>query len=365
MNGMLALLREAVATARSQRVASLVSIIMIAGVCAAVLLTTGRSVGAEQDVLASIDSSGTRSIVVRAEPAAGVDSSVLTRIEDVRGIEWVAAFGPATDVTNEALPSGLNVPARRIYAADPTKAGLPGRSEPDGSSAWVSAKARDALGMVDAAGSVVDGDGRAMVVRGDLRPPENLSFLEPLVVSPAPIEETGAVSVIVVVATRPELVAPLSKVVSSVIAPDDPSGVTVTTSESLATLRALVQGQLGAFGRELALLVFAVTGLLTSVILYGLVMMRRKDFGRRRALGATRGLIVALLLAQMVIVSVIGAVLGTGVATAVLIAGHVPIPGPAFILSVVVLAVFVGVVSALVPAVAASRRDPLRELRVP
>ncbi len=64
---MLAIIREAMASARSQPVASVVSIIMVAGMCATVLLTTGRTAGAEQAVVASIDSAGTRAVVVRAD----------------------------------------------------------------------------------------------------------------------------------------------------------------------------------------------------------------------------------------------------------------------------------------------------------
>ena len=60
------LIREAIATARSQPVASALTVFMVAGMILAVMLTTGRTVGAEQEVLGSIDSAGTRSITIRA-----------------------------------------------------------------------------------------------------------------------------------------------------------------------------------------------------------------------------------------------------------------------------------------------------------
>lgn len=41
-----AVVREALASARSQPVASVMSIVMVVGMCATVLLTTGRTVGA-------------------------------------------------------------------------------------------------------------------------------------------------------------------------------------------------------------------------------------------------------------------------------------------------------------------------------
>ena len=68
----MAVVREALATSWAQPVASVVTIVMVAGMCATVLLTTGRTVGAEQAVISSIDSAGTRSIIVRAETSREV-----------------------------------------------------------------------------------------------------------------------------------------------------------------------------------------------------------------------------------------------------------------------------------------------------
>jgi putative ABC transport system permease protein len=153
--------------------------------------------------------------------------------------------------------------------------------------------------------------------------------------------------------------------VQSVLAVDDPTKIKVTTSESLATLRALVQGQLGSFGRSLVIVIFALTAVLVAAILYGLVMLRRRDFGRRRALGASRGLIVGLLLTQTAFLSLIGASAGTVIALISLKVTGDPLPGLEFLIALDVLAIVVGVLAALVPAIVASRRDPLKELRVP
>jgi putative ABC transport system permease protein len=126
-----------------------------------------------------------------------------------------------------------------------------------------------------------------------------------------------------------------------------------------------VQGQLGSFGRNLVIVIFALTALLVAAILYGLVMLRRKDFGRRRALGASQSLIVAILLTQMAVLSVIGAILGSAGAAIGLIATGDPLPSWDFFTAVCILATVTGLVAALAPALAAARRDPLKELRVP
>lgn len=93
--------------------------------------------------------------------------------------------------------------------------------------------------------------------------------------------------------------------------------------------------------------------------------MRRKDYGRRRALGATRSFIVGLQLTQTALLVCAGVALGAVVAHGVLMAIGAPLPGPLFMLATAVLSLASALVASLLPAVVASRRDPVTELRVP
>jgi len=367
MTRAIALVRESLVSAWAQPVASLVAIVMVAGMCASVLLTTGRTVGAEQAVIGSIDSAGTRSIVVSANPAAGLSPSVLDRIANLDGVEWAGAFGSARDSTNALIPDGTKVPTRLAWSYNFERLGVPAAEALPGSTAWASEAALEQLGMLSGFGGVVLDEGEMYAVAGKVDTPDYLSILEPLVLIPQRSDEpTDAhVSVLVVIASRPDLVSPVAQAVHSVLAVDDPSAVKVSTSESLATLRALIEGQLGTFGRSLVIVIFALTAVLVTAILYGLVMLRRKDFGRRRALGASRGLIIGLLLVQMSALSTAGAVLGTTAAIASLKISGDPLPSLEFFVALNILAISVGCLAALLPAIAASRRDPLKELRVP
>ena len=99
--------------------------------------------------------------------------------------------------------------------------------------------------------------------------------------------------------------------------------------------------------------------------MYGLVLLRRKEFGRRRALGASQRLIVALLVAQIGLIAVTGAVLGSAIALGVLASTGDPLPRFDYVFGLILLAVAVATLASLVPAMAAARREPVRELRVP
>jgi putative ABC transport system permease protein len=361
-----AVLREAVATARSGRVASALNVLVVAGMVVAVMLTTGRTVGAEQRVVGSIDQAGTRAIVVRADDSAGLDTDVLTRIAPIQGIEWAGSFSSAIDATNTRVPDGTRVPVRYAYGDNLALLGMPARSPLPGDLAYASPEALAQLGMPVPAGGVTLTTGPSYGIGGALSTPDFLAGFEPLVLIPQPRGATPApVNVIVVIASRPDLVAPVATALTSVLAATDPTKVSIQTSEALANLRALVQGQLASFSRGLVLALLGLTGAIVAVILYGLVMMRRKDFGRRRALGATRGLIVALILCQTALLAVVGIAIGLVVSTAALIALRDPFPGFAFTGALSILTLLTATVAALIPAAVASRREPIKELRVP
>ena len=360
-----ALLREATVSALNQPVATLLTVAMIAGMCTAVLLTSGTTDGAERAVISTLDSAGTRSIVVRTD-AAGVDTGVLDRLANIDGIGWAAAFGPAADVQNTAFPGGARVPLRLAWGHDWTALGLPASLIRDGTFSWVSPAAAGQLGMTLPAGGVRDvTGGREYSVAGALTVPEELAFLEPLQLAPQPDGPPQPIALLVVVAATPGGVAPVAAAVTSLLAAQDPGKIKLETSQNLAALRSLIQGQLGGFGRSLTLAILAVTALLSAAILYGMVTLRRRDYGRRRALGAPQQLVLALIMLQTALLGAVGAVLGSGSALLVLALTRQPVPGVPYVVAIGVLAVGVSVLASPVPGIAASRREPIRELRVP
>lgn len=361
-----AVIRESGASARSQPVSSLVTVLMVVGMILAVMLTVGRTVGAEQQVLGSIDSSGTRSITVRAEASAGITSSVMDRIAGIEGIEWAAGFSAAADGTNSAISDGNKVPVRLAYGSQFGRLGVPEQSAVGDATGWASEHALELLGMPDRAGGVTLTNGLSYGVGGAMSLPDFLSGFEPAVFVPQPAPHGDEViSTLVVIADTPQLVGPVSKAVVAVLGAEDPSKVTVQTSEALAQLRGLIEGQLGSFSRGLVLALLGLTGALLAILLYSLVMMRRRDFGRRRALGATRGLIIGLLLTQTGMLALIGMGIGIVLSGALLAASGDPWPGLAFSAALGILTLLTALFAALVPATIASRREPIRELRVP
>ncbi|MFT4123546.1 MAG: lipoprotein ABC transporter permease [Microbacteriaceae bacterium] len=363
------LLREVASTARAQPVMSLVAVLLSGALSAAVLLTAGGTDANQRSVLASIDSAGTRSIIVSMDTGAGVGADVIERLSDIPSIAWAGGFGSAVDAKNSALGSaGVNVPVRRVWTDDLGGLGIPddGAQTLTGTeAAWASSEALTQLGLGGAYGAITADDGRGLDVAGRIAVPSYLDFLEPLVLSPQTTTSDLDLATLVVIARQPAEVEPLTALISSLLDPADASKVTIRTSESFARLRALVDEQLSSSSWSLVVTLFGLTGLLTFVVNMGLVIMRRKDFGRRRALGATKGLIVALMVAQAGALAALGAVLGIGASLACLLVAGAPLASPSYTLALGWMCVAVGIVSSLLPGLAAARREPIRELRVP
>ncbi|WP_425563329.1 ABC transporter permease [Microbacterium panaciterrae] len=156
-----------------------------------------------------------------------------------------------------------------------------------------------------------------------------------------------------------------SSAVISLLGVTDRSKVRIASSEQLATLHDLVSTQLGAFGNNLVLIVFGLMAFVVCATTWGLVLLRRKDFGRRRALGASRRLVIILVTGQAMILAIAGATLGSAAGVAVLAIVGAPAPNLVFFLATTVLAAFVQCLGTLPPAIAASMQDPVKELRVP
>lgn len=373
-----ALLREAIASAWGTKVASIVSIMMIAGMVVAVLLTNGRTIGAQQGVIDTLDDAGTRAVVVRAQEGSGLDTSTLARLEGVSSIAWLGGFGTATDTTNTLVPGSTKVPLRLGFGLDLASLGITAPSLPG--TAYASPTALEQLGMDAAAGSVTTAEGIDYSIGGLLEVPEHLEFLEPLIIvptepQPVPTLDDAATSpqvlrgdelaILVAIADDAAHVAAVTDIVRGVIDISDPQRVTFETSQQLAQLRELIDAQLGGAGWALVIAIFGLTAVLVAAILYALVMMRRKDFGRRRALGASQGLIVGLVLLQVAVLGIVGVLLGAAISFTALAAGGDPQPPLTYYGALMILAAVTATVAALVPAAAAARRDPARELRVP
>lgn len=174
------LTREGARIARSQPVASLVTMLMAAATCLAVLATTGQTAATEHEVLAGLDSVGSRIIVITDdEGRARIDPASVDAIGALDTVESVVGFGPVRDL-RVAVPGlgavGAPAGARELYGDLPAQLVVTrGRWQPG--AALVGPRARKTYGLREPSGTLQDADGLDHAVTGAFRARGHLAFL--------------------------------------------------------------------------------------------------------------------------------------------------------------------------------------------
>ena len=351
--------------ALTQPVASTVTAVIVAGVCVVILSTTGQTVAIERAVLERIDDAGTRTIVIEdTEGRAGLDAETVARVAGLAGVEWVLGLGGARDVRPIGLEGGSPVPIRSYMGILPASI-TTSEWDPRPGVSLAGIDAIRTLGFATAAGPVqgTGVDQPSIGVVGWLRAEAPLEFLNSGVITVA--ERDEQVVRIIVLATSAERASALAVAATAVLDPVDPGSVVVQTSEVLVDVRAAVQGELGTWGRNIVMLVLGAGLTLTALNVFGGVTARRRDFGRRRALGASRLDIIGLITAQTFVTAFVGAVIGNLIGTIVIHQVLGTTPDVRFGVAVAILATLAAAIAAVAPAAVAAYRDPVRILRVP
>jgi putative ABC transport system permease protein len=329
-----------------------------------VILTLGQAVGTRDSVLARLEDRGARLVIVRsAQDPPVLDMAMLERLLLLREVDVALALGVPQDAVRPGL-AGEAPTAVRVGYGDLSLLGVPPAAPPGW--AWASAAGAAEAGLSEGAGTLRFSTGREVVVRQGLTVPSYLAGFEPLVLETAgSADPLTTVEAIVLVVDDAAAVAPVVSLLSPLLSIDDPRAVTVETSRRLAEVGGALEQDLAAYARALVLSVLAVATVVVGSSSYAQARGRRREFGRRRAVGATRGMILWLLVGQSALATAVGGTAGVAAAVASLALQGDPRPAYTFCASVLALITALAVAAAVPGAVLAARRDPVRELRVP
>lgn len=357
------LLREVLATVRSSRVPTGLILVLTAMMCAGTLATVGRTVSAERVVQQRIDSAGSKVIVLRdLQQKQLFPASVIDAAAHLSATERAVGLSSPVDVVNGAVGRGAAVvPSWRVVGDLSAVARLTGGRWPRPGEALVSEPARQQLGLAETFGWVTSGVDEVPVVG-------SYAAREPFA------DQAGGV---LVAALGPDQAASMYVIAASAAAVRGAEAVSISLVgvtaaqdlgvESPATIAQLQQSvgrDLGGFNRSLVLGVMGAGAVLVAIVVLSDALVRRKDLGRRRALGANRATIVALVVLRTAVPALAGSVLGT--TTGLWIAARFDAaPGWSFTLAISILSVLAAMLSAVPPAVYAARRDPVEVLRTP
>lgn len=356
------LITETLATVRGQKVPTIATIVLVAVMCTTVLATVGRTAASELQVAQRLDAAGSRQLTitdVSGDQLLG--PAVVDQALALSTVDQGLAHTHAQDaVAGSVGPGGDPIPLWRVTSDLSDVAQLVAGRWPTAGEAIVSETATRTLGLEGPAGFLTVGDEEHAVV-GTYRALAPFDAFDAGALVPSP--GAGVTTIRLVVADATQAASTQAQVLR-LIAPASPDDLQVTSPATLAQVQQEVAADVTNFGRGLLLLVLAAGGVLVAVVVLSDVLVRRKDLGRRRALGATRSTIILLVLGRTLVPGLLGAVLGTAAGTALAVrAGS--LPPIEFIVATGVLAVLTAALACLPPAALAAYRDPVAVLRTP
>lgn len=353
---------EAWRSSKARPVAALLVLVLTAAMCFLSLSTVGRSVAAEGEVGAELESAGARELVVAN--GGGWDilgPDVVSMAGSLSGVERAVGVGAPRDVTNNAIEHGERAPAWGISGSlDDVLTVVDGRAPREGE-ALVSLDTQHLLGFGTPVGAIVNpATGEVVPVVGSYVSKAPFDDLDGIIIF-EPRQDARELRVIL---SDIGAAAPVQDAVLGLIGASAASQVSVTSPVTIAQLHESIVGTLGRYGAGLLAMVLGMGALLVAAVVAADTAMASVEWGRRRALGASRSQLVALASLRVALAAVTGVTLGIGAAVGVAAVQHWAVV-PLFAGAVAVLAVLAAVIAALPPAIRAAWRDPVSVLRTP
>jgi putative ABC transport system permease protein len=350
---------ESVRVAWANRVTFLLVTLLTTLLPAGVLATAGLNIESQAAILRRLEDVGARTITIVADSAAsGIPFAAAERMAQLSGITWVVGLGPVVDARNRAT-TGSATPARAYWAyGAPVSFDAPDLRP---GAAYVSDSSMARLGLLGAYSALQPG---SLPVAGTFRAEEPLTALEAFVLIPASDPAQRSERIILAV-DDVRYVEPTAALLPFLIGTEASDSYTIERSPALLAARDAVKDEVARRDRILVVAILAAGAAVVAVVVSASVMGARRDFGRRRALGASRSQLLALVVIGTLLPALLGAAAGTSAGWAYLASRLTPAPSWEFPAALFTLTVLASGLAAALPATIAATRDPLRVLRVP
>lgn len=362
----LALVGESARVAAATQVVSALVAALAFAVPVVVVGATGLRIEGQAAILRRVDDVGARTITIVATgtdaviPAAAVD-----RIASLNGVAWVVGLGPVIDVRTR-LQVGGAAPLRAIRAirAPVAFGGGPGGTAVDGPGDGVAFVSDASARRAGLAGAYSVLDPGAVPVVGWFRASDPLKVLDAFILVPSR-DDTMLLERMIIAVGDPGWVDLTAVNATALIGTDAAAAVSVERSLALLAAREAVRDEVGRQDRVLILAILAAAMALACVVIFAGTMGSRRDFGRRRALGATRGQLMLIVVLATLWPAVAGTAIGTVAGWVYLGSEFGHVADLRFPVSVGILTALALAVASALPAAHAATRDPLRVLRMP
>ena len=356
-------LQEAARSAWANKVSSVLVALVVGGMCFAALNTVGRNAANQAALEAAFDSQGARSLTITESGSQGfLNTATLQAVSNLDQVAKVGGLGTTIDVVNGAITGTPLVPLRPLRGDWHQLAPLQTGRMPQPGEAIIGIDALQTLRMEQASGFVATKAGRQFPVVGAFKAAAPFDDLNNGLITPS--DESDALLQMRVLVTSFQDLSATQSAISRIMGAQDPTTMTVESGRSLVEQSFTVTHVAAGFGRTSFLLILAIGALFVGAVVFSDVLIRRRDLGRRRALGCSRSALVQIVVAHATTAAIFGALLGSTIS--VTISAHAKNSVPiTFATAVAILSIFTCAIAALPPAIYAAHRDPVRVLRTP
>lgn len=356
---------------------------MVSAVCTSILTTVGRTTASEAAVLERINQAGSLTLTVTdVSPAGGhLPLSLVETVNGLSAVEWAVGLSAPVDARRAALGAGSSpVPTWRLVGSVPWLPEITVGMETS-TRGLIAERAQTTVGFVGPYGVVEAGSAVPISLVGPFVPPSSLQDLGVGIIVPFSANKVASLSSeargndpdtsldqptlrrLVAVAGSAQVAAEMERLVMRLIGEVPGQDLRVDSPTAIADLHNKISGDLGGSKRQITLGVLGIGLLMVSAVVFGETLTRRRDIGRARALGASRGYLLGQLVTRSIICAVPGVVVG--VVAGLVTLGGSNMPNWRFTVATAVLSILTAAVAVLVPGVVAVRRDPVAVLRTP
>lgn len=350
---------EAIKAAASSPVSTILVTVVAAVICLASLVTVGRNAAQDSAIQEALSGPEGRLITVSASGERNeIDREEIESIASLNYVDRIVATGSVVDTTNSVLGATIPVPAFTFSASESDLGQLVAGRWPRDGEAIIGVTANESLRMVDGVGALQTRLGKEFPVVGIFS--AEVPF-ERLNSSALIASEAGSVYSLYVTSTSAETSAAVSEAINEMLVSE--RGRTISTTTGLAEVRSAMEARSLAsdYGRSTLLLILAAGAAFIIAVVFSDVLSKRRDIGRRRALGCSKAGLVYLVVARTGVGVLVGVILGT-VAGYILAARESPVPID-FTIGLGVLTIVVALLASTIPATIAANRDPVSVLR--
>jgi putative ABC transport system permease protein len=341
----------------AQGLRTLLLLLTLTGIAWTTVAVHREAAKASADLAATLASPTATFVLVTANSDSAAPGPAL--IDGVRAIDHVSATlalsAPA--VVDTDRPGG-DLTVLSVWGQLPGD----GWAAPCGT-AQVTTAGASALGLADGVGGItVEGTPVSVTARRAL--PATLARYN-LAVLIHRCDTQPAVPRIAIVVDSPNHVAATIRLVQGLFPVEQRTQLTIESQQTQIADAQRVAATATTNEERLTTLTALACAALIAILFGGVVVQRRADYGRRRALGAAPSWIAALVVTQALLLTGAGTVLAVTIEATLTTVAHQPALTARFALGTALMLLSAAGIGALIPAVIAATGDPIREIRVP